>query len=170
MGCIAAHPEFSIAEGQIAHYALAEAPLPHSALSMPVSVFLLPKPTYMLLPVDQQMIVVQAKSEIYVGKLRQQLRFLPGLPWLQLGSWKLPESLVQALATCIRRTARLLWTVHLSFQEGFDEVSRSCFCGSAAAWLMWWTACCMQLLAQVNLMSSHLEIRQCMCCLYDQEL
>ena len=66
----------------------------------------------------------QARSEVYVGKLRQQLCFLPGLPWLQMGSWALPEKPVQALATSVRRTARLLWTVHLSFQEGFDEVCR----------------------------------------------
>lgn len=30
---------------------------------------------------------------------------------------------LQALTTCIRRVARLLWSVHLSFQEGFDKVS-----------------------------------------------
>ncbi len=29
------------------------------------------------------------------------------------------------MATCIRRVARLLWSVHLSFQEGFDKVVSS---------------------------------------------
>lgn len=32
---------------------------------------------------------------------------------------------LQTLATCIRRVARLLWSVHLSFQEGFDKVEPS---------------------------------------------
>ena len=66
----------------------------------------------------------QARSEIYVGKLRQRLCFVPGVLWLQLGSWCLPEAPLQALATAVRRTARLLWTLHLTFQEGFDEVCR----------------------------------------------
>ena len=65
---------------------------------------------------------VQAKSEIYMGNMRQQLVFLPGIPWKQLGRRILPEQDVQELATCIRRVARLLWAVHLTFQQGFDQV------------------------------------------------
>lgn len=68
--------------------------------------------------------VLQARSEVYLGHLRAQLCFLPGIPWLQLGRRVLPEGDVQELATSIRRVARLLWAVHLSFQQGFDVVSR----------------------------------------------
>ena len=53
-------------------------------------------------PVDKHGLL-QAKSEVYVGKLRQQLCFLPGLPWLQMGVWILPEESLQALATSVRR-------------------------------------------------------------------
>ena len=64
----------------------------------------------------------QARSEVYTGHLGSHLCFLPGVPWLQLGQRILPDADVQELATCIRRVARLLWAVHLSFQQGFDGV------------------------------------------------
>ena len=47
-----------------------------------------------------------------------------GMPWVKLPGWGLPEVQMQAMATTIRRAARLLWAVHLSFQEGFDQVCR----------------------------------------------
>lgn len=43
---------------------------------------------------------------------------------------------VQALATNIRRVARLLWAVHLSFQDGFDKV--------------WLLLCCVMWLGLLN--------------------
>lgn len=101
----------------------------------------------------------QARSEIYVGKLRQQLCFLPGLPWLQMGSWALPEQPVQALSTSIRRVARLLWMVHLSFQEGFDEVGRL-------------LKCCMpsRLLFGIQLQARHAELAVQTSCSCQQRL
>ena len=37
--------------------------------------------------------------------------------------WQLSVLFMQmgALATCVRRVARLLWSVHVSFVDGFDE-------------------------------------------------
>ena len=61
---------------------------------------------------------VQAKSEIYMGVLKKHLCFFMGLPFgCQLGRWTLPQRELQTLATCVRRLARLLWTLHLTFQE-----------------------------------------------------
>ena len=61
-------------------------------------------------------------SEVYLFTWRGHLCFLPGLPWLALGRWHLPKQQMDALATCVRRVARLLWSVHVSFMDGFDEV------------------------------------------------
>ena len=63
-------------------------------------------------------------SEVYLFTWRGHLCFLPGLPWLALGRWHLPKQQMDALATCVRRVARLLWSVHVSFMDGFDEVKR----------------------------------------------
>lgn len=63
-------------------------------------------------------------SEVYLFTWRGHLCFLPGLPWLALGRWHLPKQQMDALATCVRRVARLLWSVHVSFMDGFDEVQR----------------------------------------------
>ena len=63
-------------------------------------------------------------SEVYLFTWRRHLCFLPGLPWLALGRWHLPKQQMDALATCVRRVARLLWSVHVSFMDGFDEVQR----------------------------------------------
>ena len=41
---------------------------------------------------------------------------------MKLPGWGLPEAEVQALSTTIRRIARLLWSLHLCFAEGFDTV------------------------------------------------
>ncbi|KAK9806935.1 hypothetical protein WJX72_007993 [[Myrmecia] bisecta] len=62
-----------------------------------------------------------AKSEIYIGMCCGHMSFLPGIPWLQLGRWRLPEKDMQHLATSVRKMARLLWALHLTFQEGFGE-------------------------------------------------
>jgi hypothetical protein len=49
---------------------------------------------------------------------KKHLCFLPGLPFgCQMGRWSLPQTEMQTLATCVRKLARLLWTLHLTFQE-----------------------------------------------------
>lgn len=65
-----------------------------------------------------------AAAEMYLFTWGRHPCFLPGLPWLALGRWHLPEQEMDALATCVRRLARLLWSVHVSFVDGFDEVHR----------------------------------------------
>ena len=74
-------------------------------------------------------ICVQAKSEIYMGVLKKHLCFFPGLPFgCQLGRWTLPQTEMQTLATCVRRLARLLWTLHLTFQEvSQSRISIDCY-------------------------------------------
>lgn len=64
-----------------------------------------------------------AKAEVYLFTYRKHLCFVPGLPWLPLGYWHLPEKEMEALATSVRKVARLLWALHLSFLDGFDEVA-----------------------------------------------
>lgn len=73
-----------------------------------------------LMQVQEQ--VPLAKAEVYLFTYRKHLCFLPGLPWLPLGYWHLPEKEMEALATSVRKVARLLWALHLSFLDGFDEV------------------------------------------------
>ncbi|KAK9843259.1 hypothetical protein WJX74_009376 [Apatococcus lobatus] len=65
--------------------------------------------------------IPQAHSEIYICMVKGKLCMLPGLPWLKIGRWKLPASDMQSLTTSIRKVARILWTTHLTFQEGFDD-------------------------------------------------
>lgn len=61
---------------------------------------------------------MQARSEVYLGVFKKHLCFLPGLPFgVQMGRWSLPQTEMQTLATCVRKLARLLWTLHLTFQE-----------------------------------------------------
>ena len=61
---------------------------------------------------------MQARSEVFLGVFKKHLCFLPGLPFgVQMGRWCLPQTEMQTLATCVRRLARLLWTLHLTFQE-----------------------------------------------------
>ncbi|KAL3144934.1 hypothetical protein ABBQ32_003441 [Trebouxia sp. C0010 RCD-2024] len=69
-----------------------------------------------------QEFIPMARSEVYLGVFKKHLCFLPGLPFgVQMGRWCLPQTEMQTLATCVRKLARLLWTLHLTFQEGFDE-------------------------------------------------
>jgi hypothetical protein len=42
---------------------------------------------------------------------------LAGVPWLPMGRWRLPADVVEEVATDIRRLARLLWTLHLNFEQ-----------------------------------------------------
>ncbi len=63
-----------------------------------------------------------AAAEIYLCTWRGTLIFLPGLPWFPMGKWHLPAKEMDVLATSLRKIARLLWALHLSFLDGFDEV------------------------------------------------
>jgi hypothetical protein len=46
---------------------------------------------------------------------------LPGCLWCQCGGWRLPEKRLQKVGNSVRRVARLLWTLHITFADGFDE-------------------------------------------------
>ncbi|BDA46028.1 hypothetical protein COCOBI_08-1200 [Coccomyxa sp. Obi] len=72
-----------------------------------------------LYKVEEQ--VPLAAAEIYLCTWRGTLIFLPGLPWFPMGRWHLPAKKMDALATSLRKVARLLWALHLSFLDGFDE-------------------------------------------------
>ncbi|CAL8462165.1 g1696 [Coccomyxa elongata] len=72
-----------------------------------------------LYKVEEQ--VPLAAAEIYLRTWRGTLIFLPGLPWFPMGRWHLPAKQMDALATSLRKVARLLWALHLSFLDGFDE-------------------------------------------------
>ena len=72
--------------------------------------------------------IPMAKAEICIGKLRQRLIFVPGTPWWSIGVWQLPTREIETLAVSMRKTARLIWALHLSFQEGFDEVQNGLAC------------------------------------------
>ena len=63
-------------------------------------------------------VTMQARSEVFLGVFKKHLCFLPGLPFgVQMGRWCLPQTEMQTLSTCVRKLARLLWTLHLTFQE-----------------------------------------------------
>ncbi|KAK9903224.1 hypothetical protein WJX75_000088 [Coccomyxa subellipsoidea] len=67
-----------------------------------------------------------AANEVYFKTFRGRWCFLPALPWLRMsclgstGSWRIPQSQMYDLATCMRRVARVLWALHVTFQEGFE--------------------------------------------------
>lgn len=64
-----------------------------------------------------------AANEVYFKTFRGRWCFLPGIPFLNciscLGrpSWRLPQREMRDLATCMRRVARVLWAIHVTFQE-----------------------------------------------------
>ncbi|KAK9835385.1 hypothetical protein WJX81_006485 [Elliptochloris bilobata] len=63
-------------------------------------------------------------SEVYFRTLRGRWCFLPFIPGLCLrrgSTWRLPQREMRELATSIRKVARVLWAVHVTFQEGFEE-------------------------------------------------
>lgn len=69
-----------------------------------------------------------AANEVYFKTFRGRWCFLPALPWLRVsclgspGSWRLPQRQMIDLATCMRRVARVLWALHVTFQEVRSEV------------------------------------------------
>lgn len=62
-----------------------------------------------------------AASEVYCTTIRGRWCFLPGIMWLTLGRWRLPKDEMLEVGTAIRKVARVLWSMHTLFQEGFDE-------------------------------------------------
>lgn len=86
---------------------------------------------------QEHAVALQARSEVYLGVFKKHLCFLPGLPFgAQMGRWSLPQTEMQTLATCVRKLARLLWTLHLTFQEVCTSAHSQPNCLSAQAKLL----------------------------------
>lgn len=65
----------------------------------------------------------QTKGEIYIWHGYGRYIFMPGVHWFPVkGRWAVPQAEMKQLILCLRRVARMLWTLLLDFQEGFDEV------------------------------------------------
>ena len=56
------------------------------------------------------------------------LPFIPGLCLRRDSTWRLPQREMRELATSIRKVARVLWAVHVTFQEARQMHSRLCTC------------------------------------------
>ncbi|KAF8062102.1 hypothetical protein HT031_004362 [Scenedesmus sp. PABB004] len=70
-----------------------------------------------------------AESEVYVHHCYGHYVFVPALfftraavDWALPRRWRLPAAALEELATSVRIIARLLWTVHLEYSQGFDDV------------------------------------------------
>lgn len=64
-----------------------------------------------------------AASEVYCTTLHGRWCFLPGIMWFTLGRWRLPKDEMLEVGTAIRKVARVLWSMHILFNEGFDVES-----------------------------------------------
>jgi hypothetical protein len=64
-----------------------------------------------------------ASSEAYVMTIRGRWCFLPALSVFSMGRWQLPKAELLALATSVRKVARVLWALHAMFQEVKGEGS-----------------------------------------------
>eukprot|EP00198_Chlamydomonas_reinhardtii_P008113 XP_001697450.1 predicted protein [Chlamydomonas reinhardtii] len=77
-----------------------------------------------LAKVDESL--AQVKGEIYVWHFYGRYFFLPGVHWFPVkGRWTVPKKDLEDMATCVRRLARMLWTLLLDFEEGFDAEMES---------------------------------------------
>ena len=66
-----------------------------------------------------------------LARARRRWCFLPFIPGLCLrrdSTWRLPQREMRELATSIRKVARVLWAVHVTFQEARHMRSRLCTC------------------------------------------
>lgn len=61
-----------------------------------------------------------AASEVYFTTIHGRWCFLPGIMWFTLGKWRLPKDEMLEVGTSIRKVARVLWSMHVLFNEGFD--------------------------------------------------
>ena len=43
--------------------------------------------------------------------------FLPAIPFVRFSDWKIPEKPMRDLATAVRKVSRVLWALHVTFQE-----------------------------------------------------
>lgn len=59
----------------------------------------------------------QANNEILVGVFRGRWCFLPGSSCLKRTAWKSFTKDMESVATHIRKLSRLLWMIHLNFEE-----------------------------------------------------
>ena len=57
------------------------------------------------------------QGEMYMGSRGGRGCFLPALPWLQSGRPLFPAAELQDFAKNVRQLMRLLWALHLAFQE-----------------------------------------------------
>lgn len=63
------------------------------------------------------------RAEFYLGNVRGHLLFLPGLPmsWAICGGWSLDLHSLEGLGNSVSRVGRLIWALHLTFNEGISE-------------------------------------------------
>ncbi|GMH37273.1 hypothetical protein BSKO_05146 [Bryopsis sp. KO-2023] len=59
------------------------------------------------------------RTEIAVEFFRGKWFFLPGISWIK--RQPLPEAEIAELAWSVRRCARILWTLNMTFQDGLDQ-------------------------------------------------
>eukprot|EP00775_Hariotina_reticulata_P007985 gene7986-8183_t len=80
--------------------------------------------------------IALAESEVYVHHAWGHYLFLPVLfgkafvNCVRPHRWRLPVKAMEEMSTSIRVLARLLWTVHLDYSQGFDEVLTALPAGS----------------------------------------
>ncbi|GLC56641.1 hypothetical protein PLESTB_001129800 [Pleodorina starrii] len=68
----------------------------------------------------------QTRGEIYIWHFWGRYFFLPGVHWFPVrGRWSVPRKDLEDMATCVRRVARMLWTLLLDFEEGFGSEMES---------------------------------------------
>eukprot|EP00891_Asterochloris_glomerata_P007742 jgi/Astpho2/7742/fgenesh1_pg.00116_%23_10_t len=62
-----------------------------------------------------------SENENYIATIRGRWCFVPGISYLQCSKWELPKKEMADLATAVRKLARVLWALHVTFQQGFEE-------------------------------------------------
>ncbi|GIL77400.1 hypothetical protein Vretifemale_6863 [Volvox reticuliferus] len=66
--------------------------------------------------------LAQTRGEIYIWHFWGRYFFLPGVHWFPVtGRWRVPKEDLENMVMCVRRVARMLWTLLLDFEEGFGS-------------------------------------------------
>ncbi|GIL64723.1 hypothetical protein Vafri_18610 [Volvox africanus] len=66
--------------------------------------------------------LAQTRGEIYIWHFWGRYFFLPGVHWFPVaGRWRVPKEDLEDMVMCVRRVARMLWTLLLDFEEGFGS-------------------------------------------------
>ncbi|GLI59386.1 hypothetical protein VaNZ11_001252 [Volvox africanus] len=66
--------------------------------------------------------LAQTRGEIYIWHFWGRYFFLPGVHWFPVtGRWRVPKEDLDNMVMCVRRVARMLWTLLLDFEEGFGS-------------------------------------------------